>query len=81
MVATIVKSWKDANNGYLSVVVAEGGALGNIEYSASTPLLDAAGNPKSVAQVKSDIVAALKAKRDAQLNGNIDLGLTGTVTL
>lgn len=74
---------QDGVNAYVSVVVAEGGALGNVEYSGQTPLVDAAGNAKSNAQVKADLVAACKAARDAQLRASAQAmaGVTGAVVL
>jgi hypothetical protein len=77
--ATVVKAWKDSANAYLAAVVAEQG--GAVEYTASTPLLDADGNQKSAAQLKTDIIAAVKAKRDAQVTAPVALPITGTITL
>lgn len=37
-----------------------------VEYLAETPLLDAEGRPKSAADLRRDLVAAVKARRDAQ---------------
>jgi hypothetical protein len=66
----------------VSVLVAEGGRLGNVEYPGQTPLNDAQGNPKAAAQVKADLVASVKATRDAQIAGVQALGnVSGTVVI
>jgi hypothetical protein len=76
-IATIVKCWKDNDNAYVSAVVDEGGKVGKVEYLASTPL----GN-KTVAQIKTDLTAALKEVRDDQVGVSpSNIAISGTVTI
>jgi hypothetical protein len=75
--ATIVKCWKDADNAYAAAAVEEGGSIGRVEYLGITPL----GN-KSVAQLKTDLTAALKERRDNQVkNAHQAVAISGTVTI
>ena len=80
-VATVIEAHKDANNAYLAVMVAEGGQTGNVQYIGSTPLLDATGAAKTVAQLKTDLTASCKAQRDAQLAQTSAVAISGTVNL
>ena len=81
--ATIVAAWETPTAAYAAVRVAEGGSLGNVEYIASTPLVDGSGNSLGLTlpQVKANLVAALQAVRNAQIAAPQALALTGTVTL
>jgi hypothetical protein len=74
---------QDGVYAYVSVLVAEGGRLGNVEYAGQTPLADAAGNPKAAAQVKADLVASVKAARDALIGAAVQTlaNLSGAVTV
>jgi hypothetical protein len=76
--ATIVKAWRDSENAYLAVRVAESDGR-NVEYIASLPVGELSG--KTAAQQKSALTAAAKAVRDAALTGPQDLPITGTVTV
>lgn len=83
---TVVKSWKDSSNAHVAVRVAEGGdvtkgGMGDVEYVASTPLKKEDGGSKTLAELKADLTAAIKAKRDAQIAGPSDAGISGSVTL
>jgi hypothetical protein len=80
----IVSAWKDESNAYLAVRVAEGGAMGNVEYVASTPLEEEVDKVKTVkpnAQLKTELVAAVKAQRDKQVGGKAAVPISGDVTL
>jgi hypothetical protein len=80
--ATIVRAWRDDTNAYAAASVNDGPPRGTVEYVAQTPLVDAQGVAKTSAQLKADLVAALKALRDQQLAGPAALaGVTGTVTI
>jgi hypothetical protein len=79
--ATIVSVTKDASNAYVAATVNEGGAAGLVEYHASTPLLDAQGNAKTTAQLKTDLTAALVAVRNAQIAAPTPLAISGAVTV
>jgi hypothetical protein len=80
--ATIVRAWRDDANAYAAAVVNDGGNRGTVEYVAQTPLVDAQGVAKTSAQLKADLVAALKTLRDQQLAGPAALaGMSGTVTI
>jgi hypothetical protein len=80
--ATIVRAWRDDTNAYAAAVVNDGPPRGTVEYIAQTPLVDAQGATKTSAQLKADLVAALKALRDQQLAGPAALaGVSGTVTI
>lgn len=79
--ATITAAWKDDTTAYATALVAEGGKRGNVEYNASTPLLDGQGNAKSNVTLKSDLVAALKSQRDAQTVTTTLLAISGTITI
>lgn len=81
MQGTIVKAWKDEINAYASVRVSEGGNIGDVEYTANTPLLDAAGNPKTNPTLKADLTAAIAAKRTAQVSTPQAVPITGNVTV
>lgn len=79
---TVVAAWTANGQAYASVLVAEGGSAGNVEYVGSTPLVDAQGVAKSAAVVKADLVAAVKAVRDAQQGTRAPLpGVSGAVNL
>jgi hypothetical protein len=73
---------QDGVRAYVSILVAEGGQLGNVEYTAQTTLNDLQGNPKTVAQIKADLIASAKAARDNQLGAGITgVAISGAVTL
>jgi hypothetical protein len=75
--ANVVNAWRDDENAYLAIKVP--GEM--IEYIGSTPLRDAAGNPKSVATLKEELRVACQAKRNAQLTGQQPVAITGTVAV
>lgn len=75
--ATIVKTWKDSANAHIAIRVQETG--GAVEYIATASLSELAG--KTTAQQKAVLVAAAKAVRDAQINPETDMSITGTVTV
>ncbi len=77
--ATVIACHKDAFRAYLYATVPEGGVIGTVEYHASTPLLDAQGNPKSTAQLQADLTAALAAIRNQQLATHQALPISGTL--
>jgi hypothetical protein len=78
---TIVAAYKDANSAYASVLVAEGGATGNVEYNVATPLLKADGSAKTTAELKTDLTAAVTTKRNAQLAVAAAVAISGAVTV
>jgi hypothetical protein len=82
--ATIVSVWKspDGQTAYASARVAEGGSTGAVEYLASVPALDSQGTPKTQAQLKTDLTAALAVVRQAQLAAPAAVaGISGAITL
>lgn len=62
---------RDDTYAYVSVLVAEGGRLGNVEYPGQTSLNKDDGTAKTVAEIKADLVASVKATRDAQIGAAI----------
>jgi hypothetical protein len=78
--ANVVSATKDATTAYLSVAVAEGGNLGNVEYSASTPLLDSAGVAKTAAVILAELRAAITAQRPSAGKSAL-AGVPATVTV
>jgi folate-dependent phosphoribosylglycinamide formyltransferase PurN len=81
--ATIVAVWQspDGNRVHAAARVAEGGAQGNVEYAASVAN-DSDFQALTLAQKKTVLTAALKAKRDEQQAGMVPVaGITGTITL
>lgn len=88
---TIVKVQSDGQMAIVSVSVAEGGKLGNVEYTGRVPLtgdLAAFGfagqdwSALTTPQKKTALQNAVKAARDAMLNAPADVaGITGSVTL
>lgn len=79
--ATIIKVWQDTDNYYVAAQVAEGGALGNVEYSAS--VAKASLPDQTNPTVKAALTAALTVVRNKQLNGSISTigAITGGVTI
>lgn len=79
---TIIAVWKDAVLAHAAVAVT-GDAPAVVEYQGSTPLLDGTGAAKSLAQLKIDLTAAVKAQRDAALSAVTTPvgGIAGVVTL
>jgi hypothetical protein len=71
---TIVASWQDGANAYMSVRVAEprGGGSEDVEYVGALPLADLAG--LTAAQKKTALTAAARAVRTALLGA----GRSGT---
>lgn len=65
--AKVVSATQDGTSAYLSVSFDEGPPIGNVEYRASTPLHNADGSTKPAPQVQSELIAAVKAQRAAQL--------------
>jgi hypothetical protein len=81
-IATIVTAWQDGTNAYASARVSDGPPRGAVEYLASTPLRKDDGTVKTGAELKADLIAALKSVRDAQLAAVAALaGVSGTVTV
>lgn len=88
---TIVSVWQDNQNTYAAVLVAEGGARGNVEYIGSVPQMgDLAAygfggqtwSQLTAANKKAALQAAIKAARDAALLATSAVGgISGTVTL
>jgi hypothetical protein len=78
--ANVVSATKDATTAYLSVAVAEGGKLGNVEYSASTPLLDDTGAAKTAAVVLVELRALITAQRPPAAK-SVLAGVPATVTV
>lgn len=78
--ATIIRAWQDATNANLVVAVVE--ASGDrVEYAAAVPLAQLSGTN---AQKKAQLVAEVKAVRDAQIKpAETDLSAlaNGTVTI
>lgn len=68
---------------YVSVVVNEGGAVGPVEYPGQTPLAKDDGTAKTGAEIKADLVASVKAARDAQIKAAAQAlgGVSGNVAL
>jgi len=62
--ATIVTAYQDGTNAYIIARVNEGGSRGTVEYNAQVPLASLTGTN---AEKKAQLVAALKAVRDAAL--------------
>lgn len=58
---------KDGTYAYVSVLIAEGGRLGNIEYPGQTFLKKDDGADKTAAELKADLIASVKATRDVQI--------------
>jgi hypothetical protein len=80
--ATIIGNVTVQNNMVsVCVQVAEGGNTGNVQYCASVPAVDANGNALSQATVKANLIFALQAVRNAQINPPTTLPISGTVTL
>ncbi len=76
---TIVKAWTDATTAYMAVSISEPGVIGLVEYIGAVPLGQLQG--LTPAQQKAALVAACKAKRDAQQATTVDLGLSGAATV
>jgi hypothetical protein len=80
--ATLVNVWRDSTYAYAAATVPEGGSKGTVEYLAQTLLLDSQGNPKTSAQLKTDLTAALSLVRQAQLAATAPVaGISGAITL
>ncbi len=79
--ATIIHAHTDSQLAHIWATVPEGGAIGTVEYHATTPLVDGQGNPKSIAQLQLDLTNALKAIRSQQLANRGILGLPPTLTV
>jgi hypothetical protein len=80
--ATLINVWRDSTYAYAAATVPEGGGKGTVEYMAQTLLLDDQGNPKTQAQLKSDLTAALALVRQAQLATPAPIpGISGAITL
>ena len=81
---TIQSVWASGGRAHACVrVEADDQAGGAVEYLASTPLRDDQGALKSKVQLRAELVAAIKAQRDAQRAGSVSpvAGITGTVDL
>lgn len=79
---TIVAAWEDTVNAHVAIRVAEGGAIGTVEYIVSTPLVDASGNVLTVPQLKTNLLAAISALRAQQLFTPTAVGaITGAVVV
>jgi hypothetical protein len=62
---------QDGTYAYVSVLVAEGGRLGNVEYPGQTALVKVDGSAKTNAELKADLIASVKATRDAAIGAAI----------
>lgn len=80
---TIQSVWAQGGRAHACVRVEADDTQGAVEYMASTPLRDADGVLKSKVQLRAELVAAIKAQRDAQRAGSVSpvAGITGTVDL
>lgn len=79
--ATIIKAYHDGTTAFITALVDEGGNKGKVEYNASLPLADLTGTN---AQKKTQLVAAVKAVRDAQIAPvptDLSAIASGTVTI
>lgn len=74
---------RDDTYAYVSVLVAEGGRVGNVEYPGQTLLLKEDGTPKTGAELKADLIASVKATRDAAIGAAIQslANVTGAVII
>jgi hypothetical protein len=81
--ATVVSAWKspDGMAAYLAVSVAGDDPSGPVEYVGSTPTHDGQGNALPLATLKTNLVAAVQARRDAQLAAAAALAISGQVTV
>lgn len=82
--ANIVSVWQDRSGGVVrcAAYVDEGGRRGRVEYVAETHRNKDNGTPKTVAELRADLAAALKALRDPQVaNDSGVAGITGTLTV
>jgi hypothetical protein len=71
---------KDDTTAYASVAVSEGDS--RTEFNVSTPLLDADGNEKSAARLKSDLADDLNRQIEAQTVATSPLsGVSGSLPL
>lgn len=57
----------DATNASASMVVEEGGQTGAVEYNATVPLRDDAGDIRSPAVLRAALMDSLRSQRAAQL--------------
>lgn len=75
--------WSDGRYVYLAVRVTSDSVDGvDTEYVGSTLLLDGLGNQKTLAQLKAEVVADIKRRRDAQkVKPAQPQAITGTVTI
>jgi hypothetical protein len=86
--ATIVSAWNDQTYAYAAAAVQETQTVDTVsgahtvEYLAKTPLRDNSGNLLSLAQLKTNLTAALSAARAAQLPANTSaLAISGNVAI
>lgn len=89
--ATVVRAWTDAQQAYVAVSVAEGGAQGTVEYVGVVSLIfDLASvgfagqtwTQLSAPNKKAALVTAVKAVRDTQqLAQAVIAGISGSVVI
>lgn len=84
---TVTNAWHDTTKAYLAVMVTEqeptasGLVNMNVEYIASTPLLDVQGNAKTVAQLKAELVAGITALRAQRFIPPTAVAISGSVSV
>jgi hypothetical protein len=76
-------AWKspDGNTAYLAVSVAGDDPAGAVEYVGVAPTHDGQGNALPLATLKTNLVAALSAQRNAQRAAQGALAISGQVTV
>lgn len=85
--ATIVSAWQDATYAYVAATVPEAQTVDGaavtmpVEYHAKTPLLGPGGVAFTLAQLKTNLTAALSAVRNAQLPVITAVAISGTITV
>jgi hypothetical protein len=79
--ATIIAAWHNGKHAHLSAAIAEGGAMGLVEYIVKTPLLDEKGKAKDTNRLQTELTTALQAARDKQRDTRTPLDLGKTVAI
>jgi hypothetical protein len=81
--ANVVGAWKspDGQTAYLAVSVAGDDPAGAVEYVGMAPTHDGQGNVLPLATLKTNLVAAVQARRNAQLAAAAALAISGQVTV
>lgn len=83
-IATVVGTpYKDATSAYMTVLIAEGGNTGNVEYNAVAPLIDpVTGQSRTAPQIKAALIVDVQRQRAAQIPvAPVAIGISGTVTV